>query len=122
MILPGISGSFILLILRKYSYILGQVSKIGGPETGSAVTVLGVFALGMVTGIAIFSRFLSWLLARFRKATLLVLTGFLVGSLFVIWPFQQRDFAETERAKTYAISDPLVSSILKGDKALTKLS
>ena len=56
MILPGISGSFILLILRKYDFILLQFGKLGGPETMEALMVLVPFGLGMVTGIMPFFR------------------------------------------------------------------
>ena len=60
MILPGISGSFILLILRKYDYILMQFGKLGGPETMDALWVLVPFGLGLVIGIMLFSRVLCW--------------------------------------------------------------
>ena len=88
MILPGISGSFILLILRKYDYILMQFSKLGGPETMDALWVLVPFGLGLVIGIMMFSRVLSWLLHHYYAITLCVLVGFMIGSLYVIWPFK----------------------------------
>jgi len=81
MILPGISGSFILLILRKYDFILLQFGKLGGPETMEALMVLVPFGLGMVTGIMLFSRLLSWLLQRYYVVTICVLIGFMIGSL-----------------------------------------
>ncbi len=92
MILPGISGSFILLILGKYQFILSQISKIGSDETVASLTILGIFAVGMLSGIIFFSRFLSWLLQRFYRPTLSVLIGFLIGSLSVIWPYQVRTY------------------------------
>lgn len=111
MILPGISGSFLLLILRKYTFILNQFGKIGGPDTMSAVLILLVFILGMITGISLFSRFLSWFLDRYHGFTLSVLVGFLVGSLYVIWPFQVRKFTETSQTKIVTVTSQKVKSL-----------
>lgn len=112
MILPGISGSFILLILGKYQFILSQVSLIGSDETPAAITILFFFGAGMIVGIALFSRFLSWLLARFHKPTLCVLIGFLIGSLSVIWPYQSRSYEETVRTSVVPFLDEKVQEIL----------
>lgn len=108
MILPGISGSFLLLILRKYTFILNQFGQIGGPHTTSALLILLVFVLGMITGISLFSRFLSWFLDRYHGFTLSVLVGFLVGSLYVIWPFQVRQFTKTYRTKIESVQSTQV--------------
>lgn len=92
MILPGISGSFILLILGKYQYIMECISNLtGGVAVGESIFVLGVFAVGAVCGILTFSRFLHWLLGRFHKETLLVLSGFIIGSLVKVWPWSNMD-------------------------------
>ena len=80
MILPGISGSFILVILGKYDYIMQAVADLNWP-------VLIVFFLGCVVGILAFSKFLHWLLDRFEKQTMLVLLGFVLGSLVKVWPW-----------------------------------
>ena len=115
MVLPGISGSFILLILRKYDYVLGQVGLLGGPDTLSAVGVLVPFGLGILTGIALFTRFLIWLLHRYGKPTMAVLIGFMVGSLWVIWPWQNRVY-ETVRGKHKLISStPLIPEGFAGE-------
>lgn len=106
MILPGISGSFLLLIMRKYTFILSQISQVGGAHTASALMILGVFTVGMITGIALFSRLLSWLLDRYYTITLSALVGFLLGSLYVIWPFQVRHYTEMD----YIRHAPLQSS------------
>ncbi|MBL4780943.1 MAG: DUF368 domain-containing protein [Porticoccaceae bacterium] len=82
MILPGISGSFILLLLGMYSIVLGAVSAANFP-------LLAIFALGCVTGLMLFSRLLSWLLSRFHGPTLSLLTGFLAGSLVMVWPWRE---------------------------------
>ncbi|MBR1926725.1 MAG: DUF368 domain-containing protein [Bacteroidales bacterium] len=80
MILPGISGSFILVLLGKYEYIMKAVSELDIP-------VLVVFALGCVIGIVAFSKFLHWLIGRHEKPTLLVLIGFTLGALVKVWPW-----------------------------------
>ena len=80
MILPGISGSFILVIMGKYDYIMQAVADLNWP-------VLIVFGLGCVVGILAFAKFLHWLLAHFEKQTMLVLLGFILGSLVKVWPW-----------------------------------
>jgi putative membrane protein len=113
MILPGISGSYILLIFRKYDYILSQLGQIGSEDTYDAILNLIPFVLGAVVGIVLFSRLLSWLLDHYYSVTLLVLIGFLIGSLYVIWPYQHREYAEMVRStETLRSDDPLVIEIL----------
>ncbi|MFN1835444.1 DUF368 domain-containing protein [Balneola sp. MJW-20] len=112
MILPGISGSYLLLIMRKYDYLLSQIGKIGGVETLDGILGLLPFMIGAVVGLALFSRFLSWLLGRFHTQTIAVLIGFLIGSLYVIWPFQHRDFVEKVReTRIYDYQDPKVQDL-----------
>jgi putative membrane protein len=91
MILPGISGSFMLLILQKYAYVFDALGRLD-------FAVLVPFAFGCGCGLLVFSRFLSWLLKRFHEASLLTIIGVLIGSLWVIWPFQHRIY-ETIRDK-----------------------
>jgi len=82
MILPGISGAFILLLMGKYTYILGAVSTFN-------IGVLLLFAVGAVAGITSFSHLLSWLLKHHHTATVSLLTGFMVGSLNKVWPWKE---------------------------------
>ena len=82
MILPGISGAFILLLMGKYTYILGAVSAFN-------ISVLLLFAVGAVAGITSFSHLLSWLLKHHHTATVSLLTGFMVGSLNKVWPWKE---------------------------------
>lgn len=92
MILPGISGSFILLILGKYQYIMGVISGLAsGQDIASNIVILGVFLIGAVVGIIAFSKFLHWLLARWNKETLIVLAGFIIGSLVKVWPWSNTE-------------------------------
>ncbi len=89
LILPGISGSFILLMLGMYSYIVTETVK---PALSTFATdkliVMGVFALGCLTGLMTISRALSWTFNNYRSITLSVLTGFMLGSLNKIWPWR----------------------------------
>ncbi|MEQ9423839.1 MAG: DUF368 domain-containing protein [Cyclobacteriaceae bacterium] len=81
MILPGISGSFILLIFGKYQYVLESLKDVN-------VAVIVVFVAGCVVGILSFSRVVSWFLQRHHDSTVAVLAGFMVGSLYKIWPWK----------------------------------
>ena len=81
MILPGISGSFILLLMGKYAFVMDAVSTLNIP-------VLCVFAAGAGIGIVCFSHFLSWLLKKFYMLTIALLSGFMVGSLLKVWPWK----------------------------------
>lgn len=82
MILPGISGSFILVLLGKYFYVMEAVKTLD-------LVVLGVFAFGAALGITCFSRVLSYALRNFRNITLSVLSGFMLGSLNKVWPWKE---------------------------------
>ncbi|MFV0377459.1 MAG: DUF368 domain-containing protein [Mangrovibacterium sp.] len=82
MILPGISGSFILVLMGMYQYILGAVSNFNIP-------VIIVFLCGAGIGIVAFSNVLSWLLKKYYNQTIALLAGFMVGSLNKVWPWKQ---------------------------------
>lgn len=80
MILPGISGSFILLVMGKYHYIMQAITDLNCP-------VIIMFGVGCVVGILAFAKLLHWLLARWERQTMLVLLGFVFGSLVRVWPW-----------------------------------
>lgn len=82
MILPGISGSFILLLVGLYPVFLNAINDFD-------IVSLASFGAGCFTGLLVFSKFLHWLLAKYYSVTVAVLTGFLVGSLNVTWPWKQ---------------------------------
>lgn len=82
MILPGISGSFLLVIMGKYEQVLGAV-------TSRDFLTLGVFMLGCIVGLALFSRLLSWLFAKHHDLVVASLIGFMIGSLRKIWPWKE---------------------------------
>ncbi len=81
MILPGISGSFILLLLGEYRFILNALNE-------GRIGVLALLLAGALTGIVSFSHLLSWLLRKFHNITFAVLSGFMIGSLNKIWPWK----------------------------------
>lgn len=82
MILPGISGSFILVLLGMYKFILESVGDI-------KIAVIGTFMAGAAVGIIAFSNVLSWLLKKYHNLTIAVLAGFMVGSLNKVWPWKE---------------------------------
>lgn len=96
MMLPGISGSFVLLILNKYAYVFDAIGQFD-------FAVIIPFGLGIVTGVLLFSRLLVWLLHHFYERTLAFITGILLGSLWILWPFQERVY-EVVRAKERLVS------------------
>jgi putative membrane protein len=89
MILPGVSGSFLLLVLGQYEHVISSVKELISFENigPNLVTVISL-GLGIVVGIILFSRFLSWLLHRYENPTIAALVGFMIGSLRVIYPFK----------------------------------
>lgn len=81
MILPGISGAFILLLLGKYLFIITAVSEFNLP-------VILYFMAGAVIGLILFSKLLSWLLENYHSVTITALSGFMIGSLNKVWPWK----------------------------------
>lgn len=82
MILPGISGSFILLLMGKYEYIFTSLKEFN-------LAVIITFALGCVTGILSFSHILSWMFKKYKDVTIALLAGFMIGSLNKVWPWKE---------------------------------
>jgi putative membrane protein len=98
MILPGISGSFILLLLGKYTYIIGAVSEL-------KIGILAIFLAGAVVGIVSFSNVLAFLLKKYHHQTIALLAGFMVGSLNKVWPWKNDIEMFTDR---HGVLKPLV--------------
>jgi len=82
MILPGISGSFILLLLGKYEFILNAVREL-------KFSVILLFIIGCIGGLAVFSSVLDWLLRKYHDLAVAVLAGFMIGSLNKVWPWKK---------------------------------
>jgi putative membrane protein len=90
MILPGLSGSFVLIMMGNYALVLGAVSSLN-------LSVLVPMALGCAIGLVAFSQLLGWVLKRYHDQTIALMTGFVAGSLVVIWPFKDKITAIIER-------------------------
>src|SRR5690606_6208171 len=96
MILPGISGAFVLLLLGAYSGVIGIITQLTDGLLKMDTSVLGpafirlvIFALGAITGLKVFSRALNWMFKHHKNLTLAALTGFMVGALNKIWPWKK---------------------------------
>lgn len=100
MILPGISGSFILLLMSKYEYIIRALTELN-------LKVIITFALGCIAGLAAFSRVLHWLLRSYHDWAIALLMGFMTGSLNKVWPWKQVSEYYTDR---HGELKPLVES------------
>ena len=113
MILPGISGSFILLILGKYHFIMNVIHELThGINVGQNLLILAVFMAGAVVGILGFSKFLRWLLARWNKETLIVLAGFIIGSLVKVWPWSNTEAIIRSQFPNAVTDAPLDAGII----------
>jgi putative membrane protein len=104
MILPGISGSFILLMLKKYAYIFNAIGHFD-------FSIIIPFILGIITGIVLFSRVLSYLLEKFYQQTILFITGLLTASIYVIWPFQVRLYEVIREKERLISSSPYIPEV-----------
>ncbi len=104
MILPGISGAFILVLLGKYTHVLAAVKSF------DIFTILLV-GLGAVVGLLSFARFLRWLLKRNHDLVIAVLTGFMVGSLRKVWPWKTLEPIN----ETFARETNYLPSLLNGE-------
>ena len=82
MILPGISGAFILLMFGKYEYVLTAIKELKFGD-------IFIFAIGCLVGILSFSRLVSWLLKKYHQLTIGILAGFMIGSLNKVWPWKR---------------------------------
>ena len=108
MILPGISGSFILLLLRKYEHVFDAIGHFD-------FAVLVPFALGAISGLMLFSRLLVWLLRHYYRVTLATIIGMLTGSLWLLWPFQSRNYELIRGKQQLVFSTPIWPAELSGE-------
>lgn len=96
MILPGISGAFILLLMGSYETVMSTInqfregfSQLNGEILLNALTKLGVFAIGAIIGLKTFSKILHWMFDHHKNTTLALLVGFMIGSLNKVWPWKE---------------------------------
>lgn len=105
MILPGISGAFILLLIGKYQYMITALIEFNIP-------VVLVFVAGCFIGIVSFSRLLSWILNNYHGIAVAVLAGFMIGSLNKVWPWREiKEYATNSKGEQISVFD---QSILPG--------
>ncbi len=104
-ILPGISGSFILLMLKKYAYIFDAIGHF-------QFAIILPFALGIVTGLVLFSRILSYLFKQFYQQTMFFIIGLLMSSLYAIWPFQIRAYGIVRQKERLLAATPYFPNTL----------
>lgn len=107
MLLPGISGSFMLLLMGMYTFILKSFKDVLTTFEMDKILVIAVFGLGCLIGVAFFSRVISWTFAHFRKPTLALLSGFILGSLNKIWPWREAAMWMDGDGKKYSKGDVL---------------
>lgn len=112
MILPGISGSFILLLMGAYGPVMNAIKTFD-------LAMIGVFAAGCVVGLMMFARLLSWMFKRHHDLTTSTLTGFLLGSLLIIWPWKQ---VVSARESSSGLVPFLRDNVLPGDYATISAS
>lgn len=117
MILPGISGSFILLLMGLYAPVLAAVK-------GLELDIMLIFALGAGLGLMLFSRLLSWLLHHYQDLMFSLLTGFMLGALLKVWPWKETisfrlnskghevPFEQLNRLPDWAAGDQLASALV----------
>lgn len=99
MILPGVSGSFILVIMGKYDYIMAAINNLD-------LAVLSVFAIGCVLGLAGFSKLLHYLLKKHERPTMIILVGFVIGALVKVWPWNDMTSVATAQFLRNGLAEP----------------
>lgn len=106
MILPGVSGAFILLMFGKYEYILNALTSL-------KLDVILLFGAGAAAGIISFSNVLSWLLKKWKDTTTAVLMGFMIGALNKVWPWKETKETFIDR---HGVEKPLIeNNVLPSD-------
>lgn len=105
LILPGISGSFILLIMGMYHIIIPAIKHFLEFRDTESLVIFIVFGLGAFVGLTTFSRVVSWLFEKYEKVTLALLTGFMLGSLNKIWPWRNVQEVKMDDGATKVVSN-----------------
>ncbi len=114
LLLPGISGSFILLLMGMYFVIIPELKLLATAPNMDSFMILAVFGIGCLIGLVTFSRVLSWTFKNYKFPTLALLTGFILGSLRKIWPWKHA--TQIQHKETGAIVDfPQSMSVLQND-------
>lgn len=119
LILPGISGSFILLLMGMYTLIIPSLNKLLTDFDIASLITVGTFGLGCLAGLMTFSRVLSWTFKNFPSQTLALLTGFMLGSLNKIWPWRlATSWLKDAETGEYILNSKGLKKILTEDNIL----
>ena len=102
MILPGISGSFILLILSKYEFVTGAIKN---PFNVDNLVIIFIFSCGCAIGLLGFARVLKYLLSRYHNATMALLTGVMIGAMRKVWPWKEVLETKMIRGKVHVLQE-----------------
>lgn len=106
LMLPGISGSFVLLLMGMYTIIIPTLKSVLTTFDGGAIVICAVFALGLLTGLLSFAKVLSWLFDHYNQITFAAMIGFLIGSLNKIWPWRNvTQIADKESGVISSVTD-----------------
>jgi len=108
MILPGISGSFILILLGSYHTVYGAIKEMN-------FVIIGLFGLGCIVGLLSFSKVLKYLFAEFKNVTIAVLTGFMVGSIYKVWPWKMKIGSEPLVVHSDGREDYMMGNVFPSD-------
>jgi len=110
MILPGISGSFILVLLGSYKVVIDAIKN-------ADLMIISLFALGCIIGLVTFSKLLKLLFENFKEITIALLTGFMIGSLYKVWPWKNKVGDEPLVIHSDGKKDWMMQNVLPGDFA-----
>ncbi len=92
MILPGISGSYIMLVLGEYQIVIAKLSNILAIDS---IVFLAAFGIGCLLGLLLFTHFVKWLFKKYKSHTMTFLLGLILGSFFILWPFKDYSKGQT---------------------------
>lgn len=117
LILPGVSGSFMLLLMGVYTVIIPSLRHFIQFRDTASLGIIAVFAGGCLVGLTGFSRVMSWLFSHYKSSTFVILTGFLIGSLNKIWPWRNVSlYLDKDTSQISQLTDIDVFNALDGTK------
>ncbi len=121
MLLPGISGSFVLVILGNYHYIFSQINHLFFLDINAAINLIP-FGLGAIAGVVIFISIIRYCFAYFKTATFAVLSGLMIGSLPALWPFTNQDQSKILVPINFGTNELLIAILFIAGIMITTLS
>lgn len=120
LMLPGISGSFILLLMGMYTIVIPSIKDFIKTQDPGAFVLLSIFGAGCLVGLVVFSRVLSWLFKSYKELSFALLTGFLIGALNKVWPWRNvSEILNKETGERLEVAD--LSNFAKIDPETIKI-